>query len=119
MYPEAVDVEKTIEFILDQQAKFFAGLNEMRQEMREQAAAQGKINMALGKAMLGLTDHIERLTAAQSATDEQLKRLAETQAATDERLRRLAETQGATDERLNALLAVVDGIVRKEPPKAN
>ena len=109
-----MDVEKTIEFILDQQAKFFAGMEqmrqefrqdmeEMRQEMREQAAAQGKINMALGKAMLGLTEHIDRLTAAQAATDERLKTL--------------TAAQAATDERLNALIAVVDGIVRHLPAR--
>jgi hypothetical protein len=112
-----VDVERTIEFILDTQAKFFAGMEEMRagiaemragmeemrQETRQQFAAQGQINAALGKAMLGLTEHIERLTTAQTTTDERLNRLAEIQ----------ATAQAATDERLNALIGVVDGLVRR------
>ena len=107
-YDEAVDIERTIQFILDQQAKFFAGMEEMRrhdEEMRQcqdkfdqQLSALGKqmsdfaeqqrhINMSLGKAMLGLTEHIDRLTAAQAATD----------------------------ERLNALVGVVDGMIRRPP----
>lgn len=105
-----MDIQKTMEFILEQQARFSvdierlsaglerlsagmerlsAGLDEMRQEMRDNWAAQARTNMALGTAMLGLTEHIDRVTAAQAATD----------------------------ERLNALIAVVDGIVRREPPK--
>ena len=48
-----MDGEETIEIILDQ----------------------------INKAMLRLTDHIDRLMAAQAATDERLKRLVEAQAA--------------------------------------
>ena len=127
-YHEAVDVEKTIQFLLDQQAKFFAGMEgfragmedmrqEFRDELRQQQEAQGKINAALGKAMLGLTDHIERLTAAQAATDERLNKLAASQAALTASQAALAASQAATDERLNALIAVVDGVVRRPPPK--
>jgi hypothetical protein len=96
-YHEAVDVEKTIEFILEQQAKFAAGLEQLQEQMRQ----QGQINMAFGKALLGVTEHIDRLAAAQATTDE--------------RLNRLVDAQAATDERLNALIAVVDGIVRRPP----
>src|SRR5262245_35724434 len=98
-YDEAVDVEKTMQFILEQQAKFFAGMEEMRarEEMRlrqdkfdEQLAVLGKqleqqnqINVALGKAMLGLTGHVDKLYATQAA---------------------LTAAQAATDEKLNALI---------------
>lgn len=112
---KAVDIERTMEFILQQQAKFFAGMEEMRlrdeearrrqdtfdQRLNSFVEKQEKVNMALGKAMLGLTDHIERLTAAQAATDE--------------RLNRLTAAQSATDDRLNALIGVVDDIVRRPP----
>jgi hypothetical protein len=89
-----MDQQRTIEFILDQQAKFFAGLEELRQQMtnlRQQvsefAGQQGQINMSLGKAMLGLTEHVETLVAAQAHTD----------------------------RRLDALIRVVDGIVHRPP----
>lgn len=108
-----------MQFILDQQAKFFAGMEDMREKMEESrqlhdklekqvsefAEQQAKINMSLGKAMLGLTEHIEKLTAAQATTEEQLKSLAATQAA----------AQAATDERLNALINVADDLVRRTP----
>jgi hypothetical protein len=45
--------------------------------------------------MLGLAEHAER---------------------TDSRIEALAEAQRQTDERLNALIAVIDDIVRRTPP---
>ena len=103
-----MDWQRTIEFILDQQAKFFAGLEESRQQMmdfrqqmtdfRQQVSEfvgqqgqinqqQGQINMSLGKAMLGLTEHVQTLVAAQAHTD----------------------------RRLDALIGVVEGIVHRPP----
>src|SRR5437867_1357068 len=104
-----MDQQRTIEFILDQQAKFFAGLEELRQQMtelrqqmtdlgqqvsefagqqRQINQQQSQINMSLGKAMLGLTEHVETLVSAQAHTD----------------------------RRLDALIGVVDGIVHRPPP---
>jgi molecular chaperone GrpE (heat shock protein) len=102
-----VDIEKAIEFLLENQARSearFESRFERMQEQFQQAQAQfqknveqqGQFNMALGKAMLGLTEHIDSLRAAQAAANEQMK---------------------ATDERLNALIAVVDGLI-KHPPEA-
>ncbi len=103
-----MDRENTLDFLLQQQAKFFAGLEEMRaqqaginqqqaqinqqqaqinQQQAQINQQQGQINMSLGKALLGLTDHVDKLIAAQSHTD----------------------------ERLNALIAVVDGLVHRPP----
>jgi len=61
--------------------------NKLDQLLAELAEQQRQIDMSLGKAMLGLTDHIEKLTAAQAATD----------------------------ERLNLLIGVVDGVIRRPP----
>ena len=106
-----MDVETTMQFILEQQAKFFAGMEEMRTRqdkfdrqltvLGQQLEQQNQINMALGKAMLGLTDHVEELLAAQKVTDQQIREL------------RAAQT--TTDDRLNALIGVVDGIIRRPP----
>jgi hypothetical protein len=54
-------------------------------------------------------EHKGLLTAQVLLTDE-MRKLAESQRLTDEHLRH-------TDERLNALIAVVDDIVRKRPPQ--
>ena len=62
-----MDVERTMEFILDQQAKFFAGMEGMRQrqdkfgeqlaglgkQLSEFAEQQGQINMARAKPCSG------------------------------------------------------------------
>jgi hypothetical protein len=121
-----VDIERTMEFILDHQAKisatmdqFSAGMEEMREESRKNWEVQAKINATLGKAMLGLTDHVERLNLAQEATDARLKELAESSAASQARLdasiEALAAKQSVTEDRLNALIDVVDGMVRRPP----
>ena len=103
-----MDVERTIEFIIEQQAKFSADMDEARKrqdrfdeqlaalgrQLAETITQQSQINMALGKSMLGLTEHIEQLRAAQAITDERMR---------------------ATDDRLNALIGVVDGFIRRPP----
>ena len=67
------------------------------------------------------TDLRELLTAQVFLTDNQrqadakLKQFGEE---TDRRLRELAEAQQHTDANLNALIAVVDDIVRKRPPQS-
>ena len=50
------------------------------------------------------------LTEAQERTDKQLERLAQAQ-------RELYEAQKQTGERLDALIAVVDGVVRRIPER--
>jgi hypothetical protein len=114
------DQEKTIQFLLEQQAKFFAGLEELKENQRsiQEQQRQFQIQMqqehlkfqeehsnmrqlhmglqsqvnSLGLAMLGLTDHLKDVTV---------------------KLASLAEAQLHTEERLNALIVVVDGIVRR------
>ena len=57
-------------------------------------------------AQVVLNDQLQEIRALQNATD---ARLAESYA-------RLAESTRHTDERMNALIAVVDGLIRKQPP---
>jgi hypothetical protein len=61
------------------------------------------------------------LTEAQERTDNQLKELAEAQKRGDEKLaqaqKELYEAQKHTDERMDALIAVVDDLIRREPKR--
>lgn len=61
------------------------------------------------------------LTEAQERTDKQLKELTEAQKHGFEKLaqaqRQLYEAQKHTDERMDALIAVVDDLVRREPKR--
>ena len=103
-----MDVERTMEFILEQQAKFWAGL----QEMREQQAAMQKEQAAWRQDHAELRSLVVRLAEHQLGLAQHFDQFQqETRAA----LLTLAETQQHTDERLNALIAVVDGVVRRLP----
>ena len=56
------------------------------------------------------------LTDTQQRTQEQLQKLEEAQQRTQEQLRELKEALQRTDERLDALIAVIDGFIRRNPP---
>jgi len=88
------EMNKKIEFIVEQQAKFAADI-EITRELQEADARR------LSNGLLSLVDIVGNLTRAHLETDQSLQRLAEAQAKTDERLR-------DTDERLRILLNVVE-----------
>jgi len=96
-----MDVERTMEFILEQQAKFWAGL----QQTREEQAELRSLVLRLAEQQLGLTQHLSQF---QQETHAAIRALAEGQ-------RALIEAQRHTDGRLDALIAVVDGVVRRLP----
>jgi hypothetical protein len=73
-----------------------------------------------GLMALMIDDHVQfreehkRLLTAQVLLTDEMRKLAESQRLTEEHLKALI---AHTDERLNALIAVVDDIVRKRPPQ--
>jgi hypothetical protein len=85
-----MDIEGTLQFILDQQAQMAERHNKMEQTILE-----------LGQIMLHVTN-------AQQHAGEMLATLAERQVTTEEALHRLAERQGTTEETLNVLLLTVE-----------
>ncbi|MEK7407743.1 MAG: hypothetical protein AAB225_21935 [Acidobacteriota bacterium] len=98
-----MDVERTLEFLLEQQAKFWTGLDELRTGL-------GELRRAVDELRRG-QDQLQS-TVAQVLSI--LVTLAEAQRRTDERLERLAEAQQHTEDRLNALIAIVNGLVRRQ-----
>lgn len=88
------EMNKKMEFIVEQQAKFAADVEILR-ELQEADARR------LSNGLLSLVDIVGNLTRAHLETDQSLQRLTEAQAKTDERLR-------DTDERLRILLNVVE-----------
>jgi len=88
------EMNKKMEFIVEQQAKFAADVEILR-KLQEADARR------LSNGLLSLVDIVGNLTRAHLETDQSLQRLAEAQAKTDERLR-------DTDERLRILLNVVE-----------
>lgn len=103
-----MDFERTTEFVLQQQAKFAADLAEM-----------GSFVKRIAQQQLELTEHVghfqREISAAVLALAEAHTRLEEAHARLEEAHARLEEAQRHTEERLNALIGVVDGIVRRAP----
>ena len=87
-----MDVERTIEFILEHQARFSAGMDEIRQEQARFSAGMNDLRQMVGQLaahQIELVHHIGRI---------------------DNAVLTLADSQRHTDERLNALISVVQGM---------
>ena len=82
-------IERALELLIDDHIQF-------REEHKKLLAAQ-----------VVLTDRLDKLTI-------RVDKLAEQGVRTDERLRELAERQAHSDDRLNALIKIVDSVVRRQ-----
>ena len=108
-----MDMERTMQFILEMQAKFEAniGLHEERLTRLENAMLKLVDNVGqLRQALLTTNDLVTRLV---KVTDEGFKAMDRRFKAVDERLASLAEAGKATDDRLNVLIDVVDKLIRR------
>ncbi len=109
-----MDPEKTMEFILEQQASMSARqdaiLNMIEAGMKLIARHDRQIK-ALADGFERVVESQGRLVHAQQTTEERLGRLADAQQTTEERLGRLGEAQQSTErtvERLAAAQASTD-----------
>ena len=90
--------------------------------MGEQYSGNGQSRLDRLEGLMGLLveDHVKfqeehkLLLTAQVVLTDRVDRLAQT---LDTAVREISEAQKHTDERLNALIAVVDDLVRKRPPQ--
>lgn len=117
-----MDVERTIEFILENQAKFSTQMGEFSANMGELQTAVGRIAkqqldlvQIVDNFQHGVSEAVMAMAAGQKELTEEHKRLAEAQRKTEERLSTLAEAQQHTDERLSALINVMDDLIRRTP----
>lgn len=102
----AMDVEKTIEFILEQQAQFQAQVaTRMQQQAEAQTALEANQNR-LAQLQLRQQEMIGNLATVVGG-------LAEHVGGLTERVDRLFEAQERTENNLNALIKVVDDLVRR------
>ena len=91
-------------FILDQQAKFWAGMEEMK-------AGQADLQSMVGRVI----EVCASLAELQRHSEERQQRLEQAQLHLDQKVLELADAQKHTDERLSALITVVDGLVPRRP----
>ncbi len=80
------EMNKKMEFIVEQQAKFAADIEIMRQVQAADAKLLKEQDRKLSDALIAVVGMIGNLTEAQARTDESIKILTEAQARTDERL---------------------------------
>ena len=98
------EMNKKMEFIVEQQAKF-AGEIEIMREVQ----AEGETRLLeLSRAVITVVGLVGQLTETQTRTDDRINSLAESQTRTDENIKILIEAQSRTDERLNLFINVVE-----------
>jgi predicted HTH transcriptional regulator len=91
------EMEKTMQFILEQQAQFTANFQKMEETRRMDSARTTR-----------LEESFQLLVQLAQSHDERLVALAEAQMRTNEQIAAVNERTAETDERLNALIAIVE-----------
>ena len=112
-----MDVERIMQFILDQQAKFSSGMNELRGLVGQIGAAVEQIP----RQQLDLTQHVDQfqreISAAMLAIAQEQQRLAEGHRRHQEEIKEIREIQRHNDEALGALMRIVDDLIRGQRPQ--
>ncbi len=103
-----MDVERTIEFILDVEAKHAAAIQRHDEMLRQLI----EVNLSLTGHLEELATHAEGLDARVDRLDARVDKLAA-------RMEELAESQAHTDQRLNVLIDIVDKIIRRRDDNAS
>jgi len=100
-----VDIERTMQFILEQQAQFSAQFSNYQAQISGQFSAyQAQFSNDIVQINAVLLD----LATTQERTNAILATLAERQIATEEAMGRLADRQNTTEQTLNTLLTTVE-----------
>jgi hypothetical protein len=92
-----MDVERTIEFILEQQARFVTDLNEIRTVLLEVASAQQRTNAI-----------VETLAERHVELAQSHRELVQRHLEVERTQQELAEKQKTTEENLNALILTME-----------
>jgi adenine deaminase len=98
------EMEKTMQFILEQQSQFTANFQKI-EEAREKDEEARKRDLA---RITRLEESFQLLVQLAQSHDERLVTLTEAQIRTNEQIAAMNERTAETDERLNALIAVVE-----------
>jgi FtsZ-binding cell division protein ZapB len=105
-----MDVERTIEFILQHQAHFAAEMEQLKERHKEFSAEMHQLK----ERHVELHNSVEALTVVVRNQQEQITPLLSVTEVLARNQAALVESQRHTDERLNALIKVVDDLVRRD-----
>lgn len=95
------EMQRAMEFILQQQASFAEGLEQMRKQTEERIS-----NLETG--FVGFYNALTDIGKAQLALTERVTQLAEAQTRQAEAHTQLAESLTHTDQRVNALIDIIE-----------
>lgn len=94
------EINRKLEFIIEQQAQFVADIHSLREVQAADSAFMRESYRTLTGAVTTIVDLVGKLAQAQERTDARLAELAVAQARTDAKVAELAEAQARTDKRL-------------------
>jgi septal ring factor EnvC (AmiA/AmiB activator) len=97
------DLQHQIEFIINNQAQFSAGIQQLKDLHLQAETRMTKLEdvcLRLGNSLVNLTDRVAEIAVAQTHVDTKMADLAKSQ-------EQLAESQEHTDQRLSALIDIV------------
>lgn len=104
------EINKKMEFVIEQQALFVVDIGEMREVqaqdaklLKEETNALTQQYRKLSDAVITVVGLVGSLTQAQARADDRINVLMQAQARTDDRFNVLAQTQTRTDESFNLL----------------
>ena len=97
------EMNKKMEFILEQQAQFAADIEATREIQKADAKLSKEEISVLKDAVLTVVGLVGTLTQTQRGTDERISELTQAQAHTDDRINALVQAQARTDESFTLL----------------
>ncbi|CAN5850681.1 hypothetical protein BH20ACI4_BH20ACI4_12790 [soil metagenome] len=98
------EVEKAVEILLQNQAQFYANLQEIQEIQKE---SEKRISV-LERATVNLFNAVTKTSETVDRLSEKVDKLAVAQKETDERLRETDERLRETDERLNVVIFMAE-----------
>jgi hypothetical protein len=118
------EINRKIEFIIEQQAHFAADIQSLREVQAADSAFMRESYHTLTGAVTTIVNLVGKLAEAQERTDAKLAELAartdakfaeiaQAQARTDAKVAELAEAQVRTDERLNIFINIVEKYISR------
>ena len=97
------EMDKRMEFVIEQQAQFAGDLKAMREIQAEDGNLLKEQYGKLSEAVITVVGLVGKITQAQLRADDRSNVLMQAQARTDDRINALAQTQTRTDERINQI----------------
>ena len=97
------EMDKKMEFIVEQQAQFAADMKVLREAQAQDGDLLKDQYWKLSEAVITVVGLVGSLTQAQSRADDRIIELTQAQAHTDDRINVLVQAQTRTDESFNLL----------------